>query len=307
MTPTQCKWNIGAHTQFDGSLARVIETSAKHDMTVTQFFYGSPKGYSRCKPNASDMTAAQKLLKKTPMFTASHYPYIANLAGSMEQVAWGRDGEGTAESQEAQNTKTLKVLTGLQYELSQLAILNPGQCGVVVHPGNFKNRSRGLQAISETIDKIEWTPGGLLLLENSAGQGSVLATTFTELATIINGCSDESKEHIGICVDTAHIWGVGDYDISKVDEVDRMFDEFDRDIGLDRWKLLHLNDSSVPIGAKKDRHARISTGSIWYDSPHSLIHLLNRCKELGIPAVLETHRIDMLYLRHLEIESNGTE
>jgi deoxyribonuclease-4 len=300
MSDSSKKWIIGSHTRYSGSVSEVIEKSVRYGMTATQFFYGSPKSFSRAKSKPEDILKAQKLLKLNPMFTSSHFPYVANLAGSMKQIAWGSCDEGTRDSRDDQNTKTRKIVLSLEYELSQMALLNPGSCGVVIHPGNFKNRQRGLRAISETINKIHWTSGGMLLLENSAGQGSVLATTFDEISTIIDGCTKDSKDHVGVCIDTAHIWGYGEYDLSKIEEIDRMFSEFDDIIGLDKFKLLHLNDSDVSLGSKKDRHARLSTGYIWGNSPRSLSHLLNRCRDLGIPAVLETHGLDMIYLKFLE-------
>ena len=91
----------------------------------------------------------------------------------------------------------------------------------------------------------------MLLLENCAGEGNKLCKTFKELNNVIQGVSKDKRNHIGVCVDTAHIWGQGDYDISKIEEVDRMFAEFDNEIGMKYFKLLHLNDSEVKLGAKK--------------------------------------------------------
>jgi endonuclease IV len=89
---------------------------------------------------------------------------------------------------------------------------------------------------------------------------------------------------------------VGEYDISQCSEVERMFREFDETIGMEYFTLLHLNDSEVELGTKKDRHACLGTGYIWGESFSSLFVLLDTCKSHGIPAVLETHGRDMLTL-----------
>jgi endonuclease IV len=79
-----------------------------------------------------------------------------------------------------------------------------------------------------------------------------------------------------------------------------MFADFDRLLGIDNFYLLHLNDSKVPLGSKKDLHACLGDGCIWENSFESLIHLLNKCKENKIPMVLETHGTDMITLANLQ-------
>ena len=78
-----------------------------------------------------------------------------------------------------------------------------------------------------------------------------------------------------------------------------MFEDFDRIIGIDKFTLLHLNDSIVPLGSRKDEHACLGAGQIWWENFDSLILLLDICKQHGIPAVLETHSLDMLKLAQI--------
>jgi deoxyribonuclease-4 len=257
-------------------------------MYATQFFMGNPKAFARHKVSFDDISRTKKLLKKFPLHVFSHFPYIANLAGSVKSLAWHGDS--------TQDAKTTRVLESLEYELSVLSNFDDLRNGVVIHPGAYPDRKAGLANISKSINKITFTENGKLLLENAAGQGNALATTFKEIKTIIDGVDEEKRGYIGVCVDTAHIWGVGEYDISECSEVERMFADFDAIIGPEYFTLLHLNDSEVVLGARKDRHACLGTGHIWGDSFDSLILLLNICKERGIPAVLETHGADMLTL-----------
>ena len=106
--------------------------------------------------------------------------------------------------------------------------------------------------------------------------------------SVLSSLEDNQREHVGVCVDTAHIWGQGDYDLRQPEEVVRMFSDFDNIIGLNNFKLLHLNDSKVLMGSKKDRHEDIGVGEIWGDSYDSLRVLLDMCENNGIPIILET-------------------
>lgn len=279
------KWKVGSHSKFCKNIFNTIENSLNYGMEVTQFFFGNPKSFKRHSITDKDILKTRKLLDKYPMHVFSHFPYISNLAGSVKQLSW----EGCME----QDTKTLLVIKSLQYELdvmSKFGITN----GVIIHPGNYKDRKKGLETISKSINKIHFAEGSSLLLENAAGQGCALATTFKEIKYIIEGVEDVKYKHIGVCVDTAHIYGYGEYNLSRCSEVERMFNEFDKVIGMEKFKLLHLNDSVVSFGSKKDRHALIGTGYIWRENIESLILLLDKCTEFNIPIVLETNVLDML-------------
>lgn len=289
-------WSVGAHTCFEGSIYNTLKLSICRGMSVTQFFMGNPKAFNRHQANQQDLNKALRLCDRFPMHVFSHFPYIANLAGSVNQLAWEGDF--------AQDAKTTKVLHSLEYELSILAQFKSGRSGVVIHPGNYKDRKVGIAKIAESINKINFTEGSKLLLENAAGKGCSLATTFQEIKEIYDQVDEKKQKYIGVCVDTAHICGYGEYDLSKCKEVVRMFDDFDRIIGLDKFTLLHLNDSVVPFGSRKDEHACLGAGQIWWESFDSLILLMDMCKKHEIPAVLETHSLDMLKLAQIADSMN---
>jgi len=284
-------WSVGAHTCFAGSIYNTLKLSICRGMSVTQFFMGNPKAFNRHQANQNDLNKALRLCDRFPMHVFSHFPYIANLVGSVKQLAWEGDF--------AQDAKTTKVLHSLEYELSVLAQFTSGRSGVVIHPGNYKDRKVGIAKISESINKINFTEGSKLLLENAAGKGCSLATTFEEIKEIYDQIDEKKRKYIGVCVDTAHICGYGEYDLSKCKEVVRMFEDFDRIIGIDKFTLLHLNDSVVPLGSRKDEHACLGAGQIWWENFDSLILLMDMCKQYGIPAVLETHSLDMLKLAQI--------
>lgn len=291
MSLLSVRWLVGAHTGFSGRICDTLWTSVNYGMYATQFFMGNPKGFNRSEISLTDIEECKKILKRFPMHVFTHFPYIANLAGSKDILAWNGN--------ETQDGKTRHVLKGLQYELDVLNNFNEKSCGIVIHPGNHTHRQKGITAICESINQLKFPGHVKLLLENSAGQGTSLATTFDEIASIINGVNENKQQHLGVCIDTCHIYAYGTYDLSDVKEIDRMFSDFDEQIGLEKFSLLHLNDSKCVKGSKKDRHACLGTGYIWGESMESLIYLLNKCNEFNIPIILETHGLDMITLANL--------
>ena len=284
------KWDIGSHSKFSKSIYNTLKESIEYGMTSTQFFLGNPKTLNRHRVEHEDITKCLKIIKRFPLNVFSHFPYLSNLVGSVKQLAWEGDNE--------QDDKTKKLITELEYELDILSKLKTKNniVGTVIHPGNFKDRNVGIKNIAKNINKIKFSKNSKLLLENAAGQGCSLATTFKEIKEIIDNIDNNKQKHIGVCVDTAHIFGYGEYDISKTSEVLRMFKEFDEIIGKEKFTLLHLNDSKVPLGSRKDNHELIGKGFIWGESLDSLFVLLNECKKRDIPAILETNNTDMFFL-----------
>lgn len=285
-------WDAGTHIGFSQNILPTIQDAVYQGMYSCQFFMGNPKSYNRQKISYEDIFASKKLINRFPMNVFTHFPYIANLNGSVTSLAWNGDS--------VQDYKTTHMLKELEYELSIISNFNSKRSGVVIHPGCYPDKDIGLDTIAKTINKINFTEGGKLLLENCAGEGRKLCKNFQEILRIFEGIDPLKKNNVGVCVDTAHIWGQGDYDLRSCNEIDRMFHNFERYIGIDKWTLLHLNDSEVPLGSKKDRHAKLTTGYIWKDDITSLLYLLNRCKENGIPMVLETSSEDMFTLAQIQ-------
>jgi len=273
---------IGGHISFSQKVFPTVQEAINYNMNSVQFFLGSPKSFVRQRLSLEDILNTRKITEEYCVNVFSHYPYTSNLVGSVSSLAWNGDKE--------QDTKTLKTLKELEHELdtiSKLADIN----GVVIHPGSYKKRNDGLETISKSINKINFSENAKLLLENSAGEGSKLPNDFLELKKIFEGIDPLKKNNVGICIDTAHIHGSGIYNLSIKDEVDKMFFEFDKYLGLNNFSLLHLNDSQVELGSKKDRHECVGFGKIWKDDNTSLKYLLTKCGENNIPIILETPNI----------------
>lgn len=280
------KYIVGAHTAFSGKICDTLWSGINHGMMALQFFMGSPQGYNRSKISDQDLKECSKIVSRFPLHIFTHFPYVSNLAGSKDILAWNGNLE--------QDKKTNMMLKGLEYELGIMS--NFTNSGVVIHPGNYPDRKKGIEAIAKSINKINFFGNSKLILENSAGQGTSLATTFEEIKAIIDLVDKDKHKHLGVCIDTCHTYAYGLYDLSKCEEVDKLFSDFDKIIGLDKLTLFHLNDSETKMKSKKDRHACLGTGYIWKDGMDSLKHLLVMCEKYGIPLILETHGIDMVTL-----------
>lgn len=275
-------FKLGAHVQWRKSFYRTLELALTNGQECFQCFMGSPKSFKRCSISDSDIQETLKLLERFPCHIFTHSPYLYNLSGSKHILAWNGDVN--------QDQKTIHVLKSLEYELKCVSHFNGG---VIVHPGNHIDRIKGLHTIAQSINKMQFPENSNLLLENSAGQGTSLATTLDELEIIYNCIDIDKKKNIGFCIDTAHIFGYGEYNLSDSTEVERLFKEFHEKFNLKKLKLVHLNDSLVPLGSKKDRHACIGTGYIWGRSTASLATLCALCTQFSIPMILETDPSDM--------------
>jgi len=278
-------YDIGTHTRFSGQIYDTVNYSISKGMYSTQFFMGNPYGFNRAKISLEDIEKTKKLLHNYPTHIFTHFPYVANLAGSKDTLAWNENS--------SQDAKTTYILKSLEYELSVISNFDRSSNGVVIHPGSFPNRNKGLVAISKSINKINFSENSKLILENSAGQGNTLATTFEELKTIIDNVDNDKKQFIGICIDTCHTYAYGLYDLSKIEEVEKMFIDFDNIIGIKNLSLVHLNDSKEKFKSKKDRHELLKQGYIWKHDDSSLKYLLEKCKKYNIPIILETEETDM--------------
>ena len=152
-----------------------------------------------------------------------------------------------------------------------------------MHPGSHTGQGVevGIEQIAETLNQvITADQTTTLLLETMAGKGSEVGSTFEELAAIRERM--DHPEKVGVCLDTCHVWDAG-YDIK--DDLDGVLDEFDKLIGIDHLKALHVNDSLNVCGAHKDRHARIGEGEIGADA---LVRVVKHPALQGLPCILET-------------------
>ena len=158
----------------------------------------------------------------------------------------------------------------------------PGNC-YNFHPGSHvgQGAEEGIKMIAETLNQIlKKEPHTTVLLETMSGKGTEVGRSFEELRAILDRV--ELKNHMGVCLDTCHVYDAG-YDI--VNNLDWVLDEFDSIIGLERLKAIHMNDSKNPFASHKDRHEKIGEGSLGIKTFEAIV---NHPKLKGIPIYLET-------------------
>ena len=228
-----------------------------------QFFSRNPRG-SAVKPLDMDDIAAYLAFAVEHGLTSflAHAPYTLNACAAESGI------------REFAKTTMADDLARLEH--------TPG-CAYNLHPGSHVKQGCGaaipyiIAMLNEVIKPAQSTT---LLLETMAGKGSEVGRTFEELAAIIDGVN--LKDHIGVCLDTCHVFD-GGYDI--VDNLEGVLGEFDRVIGLKRLKAVHLNDSKNALGSRKDRHESLGRGHI---GQAAITRIINHPALRNLPFYLET-------------------
>lgn len=254
---------LGCHLSSAGGYAQMGETALELGATTFAFFTRNPRGGSVKPLDEQDARRLCELLEAHSFGPlVAHAPYTLNLCSAKE------DTVSFARRAMADDLARLEHLPGNYYNF---------------HPGSHVKQGvdRGIELIcaglNETLFAGQQTT---VLLETMAGKGSEVGRTFEELARIIDGVQHD--ELLGVCLDTCHV-SDGGYDIAG--DLEGVLAEFDRVLGLERLKALHLNDSKNPCGARKDRHEKIGKGCLGLDCfAHIVRHPLLRT----LPMILET-------------------
>ena len=262
---------IGSHVSFnsDTQLLGSVKEALSYGSNTFMFYTGAPQNTRRGMLKDELTYEAYKLMKENNIRLEDiicHAPYIVNLCND-EKFEFSVD-----------------FLKREMERCEQLGITK-----VVLHPGSSVNMERE-HAISNIIKGLNMILSNgynvTICLETMAGKGTEVGKNFEELAYIINHI--EYKDRIGVCMDTCHLNDSG-YDISNFDNI---LDEFDKVIGLNYLKCIHINDSKNERGAHKDRHENIGYGNIGFDN---LIKVIYNDRLDEIPKILETPYINKEY------------
>ena len=286
---------LGTHTGIKNTLEDTIIDSANKGYYTIQIFLGSPYNLKRRDITKEDIIKSNKLLNIVNLNIFTHLPYIHNLAGSVKNncLHWGNSSS---------DQYILESLASIEQEIKFLDKLNCRRKGAVLHIGSSGKFStqEGLDKVIISINKIKFDeqseessfsakPRAKLILETMVGRGGVLGKTFEELRYVYSLV--DRKDRIGFCIDTCHVFAEGLYDLRKKEEIDKMFDDFDRVLGIDKLCLIHLNDSKTLFNSKQDKHACIGHGEI-FKNIKSLQYLLKKINDYKISTVLETEEQD---------------
>lgn len=268
--------SIGNHlSSSDGFLAMGRAATALGGDTFA-FFTRNPRGGSAKAVDPDDAAALRAYLTDNSFgMLVAHAPYTMNLCSDKESI------RTFASDMLRDDLLRMEYVPGNYYNF---------------HPGSHvgQGTEQGIEHITAALNAAMF-PGmkTTVLLETMAGKGSEVGGRFEEIRAIIDRI--ELKENLGVCFDTCHVWDAG-YDIGT--DLDGVLAEFDRVIGLDRLKAVHLNDSMNPLGAHKDRHQKLGEGFIGNDTLRDVV-----CHPLlqGRPFILETPNDDAGYAREIAL------
>lgn len=255
--------NIGCHLSTSKGFKNMGKEALSIGANTFQFFTRNPRGGKAKDIDAKDVNELLEIMKKNNFATIlAHAPYTLNGCSADE------------------NTRKFAIemmaddLVRMEYLPHNLYNFHPGSH---VKQGVDTGIDYIVQMLN-TVLKPEQTT--TVLLETMAGKGTEIGRSFEEIAQIIERV--ELKDHLGVCLDTCHVYDAG-YDI--VNDLDNVLEEFDRIIGLDRLKAIHLNDSKNPFNSHKDRHEKIGEGSLGLEG---ISRIINHPKLKHLPFFLET-------------------
>lgn len=255
--------NIGCHLSASKGFLNMGKTAIELGGNTFQFFTRNPRGGSAKDIDPEDAKALISLMQENDFAKIlAHAPYTLNACAKVPSIR-----------EFAYNTM-LDDLKRMEYVPNNMYNFHPGS-----HVG--QGVETGIELISDLLNSILWEDQTTtVLLETMAGKGSEVGSCFEELREIIDRV--ELKDKMGVCLDTCHVNDAG-YDI--VNDLDGVLTEFDKVIGLNRLKALHLNDSKNPLGAHKDRHEKIGEGYIGKDAFRRIV---NHPVLKDLPMFLET-------------------
>lgn len=257
---------IGSHVSMSGSkmLLGASEEAASYGANTFMIYTGAPQNTRRKAIEDLNIEAGQEHMKAHGMSDiVVHAPYIINI-GNTEKPATYQLG-----------------VDFLQSEIARTEALGAKQ--IVLHPGahvgagadkGIEQIIRGLNEVLEVKNDVQ------IALETMAGKGTECGRSFEELAAIIDGVTH--NERLSVCFDTCHTHDAG-YDL--IEDFDGVLNQFDKIVGVDRIKVLHINDSKNVQGARKDRHANIGFGHIGFDALH---YIVTHDQLTAVPKILET-------------------
>ncbi|MFE8695412.1 deoxyribonuclease IV [Cytobacillus sp. FJAT-53684] len=257
---------IGSHVSMSGKkmLLAASEEAVSYGSNTFMIYTGAPQNTRRKKIEELNIEAGLKHMEENEISDiVVHAPYIINIGNTTNP-----------------NTFELGV-NFLRSEIDRTEALGARQ--IVLHPGahvgagteaGIKKIVEGLNEVLKGDEKVQ------IALETMAGKGSECGKSFEELAMIIDGVN--YNDHLSVCFDTCHTHDAG-YNI--VGDFDGVLEQFDRIVGLDRLKVLHINDSKNERGMKKDRHENIGFGHIGFKALNYIVH---HPQLMNVPKILET-------------------
>ena len=268
--------NLGCHLSVGDGFLEMGTVAKSINANTFQFFTRNPRGGSVKPINTEDIYNLNEYLKNNSFATVvAHAPFIMNLAAKEE-------------------SKREYAVSVLQDDIMRMELLPNNYYNL--HPGAHTGQGIevGVEKIAKGLNESLYEDmTTTILLETMTGKGSEIGGRFEDLRAIYERV--ELKDKVGYCLDTCHVFD-GGYDI--VNDLDGVLSEFDKILGIDNLKAIHLNDSMNILGSQKDRHAKIGEGNIGLDA---LVKILNHPYLKDLPFVLETPNDTIGYAKEIEL------
>ena len=258
---------IGCHVSISGSIDKAVDNAVERECSAFQIFTRNPRGWNAKELTDSDIKNFKKKLEisKIDRFaTCAHMPYLPNLSSPKKE---GFEKSVKSLIEEVERCGKL----GIPYLVTHLG----SHLGTGEEEG-IKRLVKALTKAGETKNEV------MILLENTAGQKNSVGANFEQLNEIFKQLKPAKK--FGVCFDTCHAF-VSGYDLRTEKSVKETFNEFEKHVGIENLKILHLNDAKGEIGCNLDRHYHIGLGNIGEKGMESIIKFTIKKK---IPIILET-------------------
>ena len=258
---------IGCHVSASGSIDKAVDNAVERDCSAFQIFTRSPRSWHAKELTKEVIDAFKSKLKASKIdrfATCAHMPYLPNLATPKDDAF----------------EKSVNTLISEVERCAQLGIPY-----LVTHLGSHlgTGEEAGIKKLVEGLTKAGQTKNDvMILLENTAGQKNSVGSDFKQLGEIFKQLKPGKK--FGVCLDTCHAFVAG-YDLRTADKVKETFKEFDKHVGIENLKILHLNDARGELGCNLDRHYHLGLGGIGEEGITSVVKFANKKK---IPIILET-------------------
>lgn len=258
---------FGSHLSIAGGLSNAIESALQLGFDTVQVFVKNQRQWAAAPLRDDDLQRWFEL-RASPGFgpPIAHATYLINLASADDRLY---ERSIAAFAEELQRCQTLDI---------PYLVFHPGAPVAATAEAGIERVAAAIDAIFDQNPTLRTMP----LLETTAGQGSTLGRTFTQLGEIVSRL--RQPQRVGVCVDTCHVFAAG-YDIRSPQSYDAMMDEAARSVGLERILCWHLNDSLGALGSHVDRHAHIGLGEI---GPAGFRNVLHDERFRGVPMILET-------------------
>lgn len=256
---------LGSHVRFNKEqILGAVKEAVSYGANAFMIYTGAPQNTIRSEINLDYLKEAEIIMKDNNIAIDNvicHAPYIVNLANKEKIESWNFS------------------ISFLKNEIKRCEMM--GIKYIVLHPGSSVKHTKeeGIKNIVEALDfVIDEDAKCMILLETMAGKGSECGSNLEEIKEIIDNIS---SDNIGVCIDTCHLNDAG----YNMQDFDSFLDLFDKIIGIEKIKCVHVNDSKNILGSHKDRHANLGFGTIGFEK---LLYVINHEKLKDVPKILET-------------------